>query len=138
MDIMNKDDSRRKIKFWIGVLLGISLISIVFIPIGVGFKRISPFIYLGIVGAIVGYLAGNDIKEGAKAGFLAGITTIILIFFKGLIFDFSSAYSYYSSITLTLFLAGMLDLIIIIVVPVAMGGVIGGWIRQMISRIRIL
>lgn len=132
---MDKDNKWRKIMFWIGVLYGTVFTSAVaFFPVAVRFFRIDPFVYLGAGGVITGFIAGNGVKDGAKAGFLAGIIVIIAVLVKGLIFDLSA----YSSTTPFQFVTGMIDLILIIPVPVAAGGAIGGWIRQLMKNIRIM
>ena len=121
--------------FWVGVLYGTVFTSAVaFFPAAIRFFRIDPFVYLGAGGVITGFIAGNGVKDGAKAGFLSGIIIIIAGLAKGLIFDRSG----YSSITPFLLVTGMIDLILIIPVPVAVGGVIGGWIRQLIKNIWIM
>lgn len=129
----------KTIKFWIGTLFGAIIVSTVPLhPEMIRFLRINPFIYLGLCGIVSGFIAGNDAKEGVKAGFLAGIILIIFLTAKDLIFNIPSAYSYYSSITLFQFIVGTLDLILIIPVPVSIGGAIGGSIHKMINTKRIV
>ncbi|SNQ61899.1 DUF5518 domain-containing protein [Candidatus Methanoperedens nitratireducens] len=128
----------KTIKFWIGTLFGAIIASTVLHPEKIRFLRINPFIYLGLCGIVSGFIAGNDAKKGAKAGFLAGMILIIFLTVKDLIFNFPSAYSYYSSITLFQFIFGIFDLILIIPVPVSIGGAIGGSIHKKIKNKRIV
>lgn len=137
MDTVNKDKKYNKIRFWSGVLVGIVMVSILFIPEispindKPRFFQVNPYIYLGTAGIIVGFILGNGIKSGAKAGFLAGIMALIVWIFKGLIFN--STYVYFDSSKLIQILASLFGLIIMLAVPMAIGGAIGGLVREIMK-----
>ena len=138
MNIMNKDEKQRKIRFWIGVIAGIVFVLILSIPEvspivdNPRIFEVNPFVYLGTAGIIVGLITGNGIRGGAKAGFLAGIIAVFLMIVKRLIFD-----STYNSGPLDpRILLGLLDLIIPLAVPMAAGGAIGGLIGEWIKKLQ--
>jgi len=86
---------------------------------------------LGTAGIIVGFILGNGIKNGAKAGFLGGTMALILLIFKRLIFDLT--YVYFESSKLIQVLASLFGLIIMLAVPMAIGGAIGGLVREIMK-----
>jgi hypothetical protein len=69
---------QHKISLWIGVLAGIVIVSILFIPEvspiidNPRFFKMNFYVYLVKAGVIVGLVGGNGIKDGGKTGFLAG------------------------------------------------------------------
>jgi hypothetical protein len=97
-------------QYWTGVLLGI-----IFISSGT-FPLTFPLMLLG--GFITGFIVGSGM-EGAKAGFFAGIIGIIIRTKGSIILNPASA---------------ILDLVLIIVIPVVICGVIGGWTRQLVNK----
>jgi hypothetical protein len=120
------------IKFWIGLLVGILLVSILFLdelnpvfdtPRIIGDNVI---VYLVIAGIVVGLIVGNGGK-GALVGVLAEAMVFSLVIIKGLIFD--SVYStplQYSEL--------LLSIIIMLPLPMALGGAIGGLVRQIMKE----
>jgi hypothetical protein len=137
MDTVNKDKNHNKIRFLIGVLVGIVMVSILFIPEispiidNPRFFQVNPYLYLVTAVIIVGFILGNGIKNGAKAGFLGGTMTLILLIFKRLIFDLT--YVYFESSKLIQVLASLFGLIIMLAVPMAIGGAIGGLVREIMK-----
>jgi len=102
-------------QFWIGVLLGIIFISLGRFP---SRWHLGSFPLMLLGGLITGFIVGSG-REGATAGFLAGIIGIIIRTEGSIILNPTSA---------------ILDLILIIVVPVVIFGGIGGWIRQLVNK----
>lgn len=125
------NDRSGKMRLSLGILIGIVFAFIVIrFPEMIRFLHIDPFVFLGAGGIFTGFVAGNKIKGGAKAGFLAGIVPLIVSSVAGLISDPDA----FLSLNILQFIAGLLDLIIIITVPMAAGGAVGGWICQVINR----
>jgi hypothetical protein len=145
---MNKLDGWIKRRFWIGVLLGAAIDSLLFIfpkqliqphslEIGssittiVGGAVVAGFIdpsaYLVIGGIVAGFVAGKSIIDGAKAGILAGLTTITVSAAK--IFYLNSSHL---SIAIFEFIAFPA---IILLILITLGGIIGGGIQELINFI---
>lgn len=139
MDTVNKDENHNKIRFWIGVLVGIVMVSILFIPEispiidNPRFFKVNPYLYLGTAGIIVRFISENGIRNSAKAGFLAGTMALILLIFKRLIFD--STHVYLDSSKLIQVLASLFGLIIMLAVPMGVGGAIAGLIREIMKSV---
>ncbi len=132
---MNKLDWWRKRKFWIGVLLGVAIVSITFISPKVTFVLEVPFFdYLIVGSAIAGFVAGRGIKDGIKAGLLvfAGLIIIEISFvlydrvYLEFINDRIFYYEHYE-------LNGEL-IVFAIPVVMAISGAIGGGIRKIINN----
>lgn len=131
----NKEPSQIKIKlvrmkFWIGLLAGTMLVSILFIhelnplfdpPRIIGENAV---VYNVIAGIVVGVLVGNGIKKGALSGVLAGAIVFSLVIIKGLIFD-----SFYST-PLQEYSALLLYMILMLALPMVLGGAIGGLVCE--------
>ncbi len=125
------NDRYGKVRLSTGILIDMVFAFIVVrVPEIIRFLHIDPFVFLGAGGIFTGFVAGDKIKGGAKAGFLAGIVLLIMISFAGLISDPDK----FLSLNILQFIVGLLDLIIIIPVPMAAGGAVGGWVGQLINR----
>jgi hypothetical protein len=139
----NKEPSKIKIKlenkkFWIGFLVGILMVSLLFIhelnpafdtPCIIGENAI---IYLVIAGIVVGLIIGNRIEKSALAGVLAGTIAFSLVIIKGLIFD--STYTNLKSSTPLQVSAVLLYMILMLALPMALGGAIGGMVGEIMKR----
>ncbi len=68
--------------------------------------------------------SANDIKDGAKTGFLCGVIQVIILIAYGLISDFPL----YSSSTLLQFMGGVLDGIFTVSIFTVPGGAVDGLI----------
>lgn len=121
-----------RMKLWIGILVGTLLVSILFInqlnpafdtPRIIGENAI---VYNVIAGIIVGVLVGNGIKNGALSGVLAGAIVFSLVIIKELIFD--SLHS-----TPLQYLAILVYMILMLALPMALGGVIGGLVYEIMK-----
>lgn len=137
MNTVNKDARQREFRFWTGVLVGTFIVFILFIPDlsplidNPRFFKANPYVCLVTAGVITGLAARNGIKGGAKAGFLAGTMALILLIFKRLVFD--STYVYLDSSKLIHALTSLFGLIIMLSVPMAIGGAIAGLIREIMK-----
>jgi hypothetical protein len=134
---MNKEKRLDKIRFWAGVLAGTVMVYMLDIPEvspiidSPRFFRVNPYIYLVTAGVITGFIAGNGIKGGVKVGFLAGLSALILMIFKESVPRYSFTNLTFDS--LIPFLASILGLIIMLALPMAVGGAIGGLIWKQCS-----
>lgn len=118
-------DKSSRIRFFTGLLFGIfiALISIL-ILLPEGILGIRFLLFLGTGSIISGFIAGNDIKDGARTGFLCGVIQVIILIAYGLISNFSL----YSSSTLLQFIGGVLDGIFTVSIFTVPGGAISGLI----------
>jgi len=138
----NKEPPKIKIKlvsmkFWFGLLVGILLVSILFIhELSVietpRIIEVNYFFYLIIAGIVVGLIVGNGINRCALTGFLAGAIAFILLIIKRLIFD-----STYTHLDISMPLqssAALFGVILMLALPMALGGAIGGLVREIMKR----
>jgi len=125
-------------KFWVGLLVGILLVSILFLhelnpafdpPRIIGANAV---VYLIIAGIVVGLIVGNRIEKGALAGVLAGAIAFSFVIFKGLIFD--STYAHLKISTPIQYSAVLLYMILMLELPMGLGGAIGGLVREIMKR----
>lgn len=149
---MNKYDGWIKRKFWIGVLLGAFIDSIIFIfpkqliqassldigssiAITVGGAVVAGFIdvsvYMLMGGIIAGLVAGKGIINGAKAGILAGLTIIIILAAKMFYLYSEYIYSGYLSVLLPEFITSVTMAFFLVTIGATIGGGISGLINTM-------